>query len=208
MNAKLIANLSDVSLCLVALYIALRSFDVYRRFHYLRLLILGLSMVVVSLSAAADFTASYVTVVALHPEWFIFVGQTTGLMFILLGLIKSSDTYLRGLAVLNAWTMPFLLLLLLSSSVLPALHDPLLQVLFGGSRFIICCLIGVAYFSDFINRSTRFSLLMSTSFFLLCIWYLTSTIQPAIAGPSIATDLGAIIGIMGLGVLVAAISWE
>ncbi len=129
-------------------------------------------------------------------------------MFILLGLIKSPDSYLRGLAIINVWTLPFLLMLLLSSSVLPALRDPLLQALFGGSRFVVCCLIGVAYFSDFINKSTRFSLLMSASFFLLCIWYLTSTIQPAAAGPSIATNVGAIIGVLGLGVLVAAISWE
>ncbi len=208
MDTKLIANLSDVSLCLVALYISLRSFDVYRRFHYLRLLILGLSMVVVSLSAAADFTASYVTVVPLHTEWFISIAQTAGLLFILLGLVKSSDTYLRGLVLINVWTIPLLLLLLLFSAMLPALHDPLLQALFGGSRFLICCLIGVAYFSDFINKSTRFSLLMSVSFFLLCMWYFTGTIQPTASGPSIASDLGAIIGVMGLGVLVAAISWE
>jgi hypothetical protein len=208
MDAKLIANLSDVLLCLVALYISLRSFAVYRRFHYLRLLILGLSMVVVSLSAAADFIASSITVVPLHTEWFIFLGQTAGLLFILLGLVKSSDAYLRSLAIINAWTLPFLLLLLLFSGILPAIRDPLLQVLFGGSRFIICCLIGVAYFSDFINKSTRFSLLMSISFFLLCMWYFTGTIQPTTSGPSIVSNLGAIIGVIGLGVLTAAISWE
>ena len=55
MVTRLIPNLLDVSLCLVALFIAVRSFDIYARFRQYRLFILGLSMVLLSLSAAADF---------------------------------------------------------------------------------------------------------------------------------------------------------
>ena len=68
MDARLIPNLLDVSLCLVALFISVRSFDIYSRNRQFRLFILGLSMALVSLSAAADFTSSYVRAIPLHTD--------------------------------------------------------------------------------------------------------------------------------------------
>ena len=42
MNTNLIPNLLDVSLCLVALFISVRSFDIYSRSGQFRVLILGM----------------------------------------------------------------------------------------------------------------------------------------------------------------------
>ena len=107
----LIHHLLDVSLCLVALFIAVRSFDIYARYHQYRLFILGLSMVLVSISAAADFISSYVTAITLQTDWFLYIGQSIGFLFILLSLIRSSDSYLRGLMRLNIVVFAFLLIL-------------------------------------------------------------------------------------------------
>lgn len=209
MDTRLIANLSDVSLCLVALYISVRSFDVYTRFRYLRLFILGLSMVLVSLSAAADFTSSYIKVVTLNTDWFIYIGQTVGFLFILLSLVRSSDTYLRGLMLLNIWTFPPLLVLLFLSPVLPGIHNTLILTLLGGSRFLICSMISIAYFSAFMRKSTRFSMLMSVAFFLLYASYLIAFFGQSLASSRyFLGDLGDITGVIGLVVLVAAVSWE
>src|SRR5437899_1062779 len=119
MDTRLIPNLLDVSLCLVALFIAMRSFDIYSRFRQFRLFILGLSMALVSLSAAADFTASYVKVIPLHTDWFLYIGQAVGFLFILLSLVGNSDNYLRGLMRLNILAFVLLLSLLLLSPILP-----------------------------------------------------------------------------------------
>src|SRR5579863_7117608 len=146
----LIPNLLDVSLCLVALFIAVRSFDIYSRFRQYRLFILGLSMVLVSLSAAADFTSSYVKAVPLHTDWFLYIGQAVGFLFILLSLAQGSDGYLRGLMRLNILAFILLLVLLFFSPALPAI-DAVPRALFGFARFIICMVIFVVYYSAYMN---------------------------------------------------------
>jgi hypothetical protein len=205
----LIPHLLDVSLCLVALFIAVRSFDIYARFHQYRLFILGLSMVLVSLSAAADFISSYVTVIALQTDWFLYIGQVVGFLFILLSLVRSSDSYLRGLMRLNIVVFIFLLLLLFLSPALPPM-DITTRTALGFSRLIICLLILVAYFSTYLSKPTRFSLLMSISFFFFTINYLMSLQQYFVSPVSqyIFRDQGDISGVIGLAVLVAAVSIE
>ncbi|HXX77195.1 MAG TPA: hypothetical protein VEI53_01780 [Ktedonobacteraceae bacterium] len=205
----LIPHLLDVSLCLVALFIAVRSFDIYFRFHQYRLLILGLSMVLVSISAAADFIASYVTVTRLQTNWFLYIGQSVGFLFILLSLLRSSDNYLRGLMRVFIVVFAFLLVLLFFSPLLPPMGVTTLTV-FGFSRFVICMLILVAYFSSYLSKPSRFSLLMSISFFFFTANYLMSLQQyfVPIFNQYIFRDQGDISGVIGLIVLVAAVSIE
>jgi hypothetical protein len=209
MNARLIPNLIDVSLCLVALFIAVRSFDIYSRVRQYRLFILGLSMALVSLSAAADFTSSYVMVIPLHTDWFLYIGQTVGFLFILLSLVRSSDTYLRGLMILNILAFALLLFLLLLSPVLPEI-DITTRTLLGFSRFIICMLILVAYFSAYASKPTRFSLFMCASFFFFTVDYLMTLQQYFVPtlNQYLFRDPADIAGVIGLVLLVAAVSLQ
>jgi hypothetical protein len=205
----LLPHLLDVSLCLVALFIAVRSFDIYDRFHQYRLFILGLSMVLVSLSAAADFISSYVTALPLQTDWFLYIGQSVGFLFILLSLIGSSDAYLRGLVRTYMVVFAFLLILLFLSPVLPPMSMST-RTVFGFSRFAICMLILIAYFSTYMSKPSRFSLLMSISFFFFTANYLMSLQQyfVPILNQYIFRDQGDISGVIGLVVLVAAVSIE
>ena len=209
MNTRLIPNLLDVSLCLVALFIAVRSFDIYSRFRQFRLFILGLSMVLVSLSAAADFTASYVKVIPLHTDWFLYIGQSVGFLFISLSLVGNSDNYLRGLMRLNILAFVLLLSLLFLSPVLPGI-DNVTRTLLGFFRFIICTLVFLVYFSAYTSKPMRFSLFMSTSFFFFTLDYLVTWEQlfASSFNQYLLRDLGDIAGVIGLVVLVAAVSWE
>jgi hypothetical protein len=203
----LIPHLLDVSLCLVALFIAVRSFDIYARYHQYRLFILGLSMVLVSISAAADYIASYVTAITLQTDWFLYVGQSIGFLFILLSLIRSSDSYLRALMRFYIVVFAFLLILLLLSPVLPPM-DMSTRTVLGFSRFVICMLILIAYFSSYVSKPSRFSLLMSISFFFFTANYLMSLQQYFVPSLNqyIFRDQGDISGVIGLIVLVAAVS--
>lgn len=205
----LIPHLLDVSLCLVALFIAVRSFDIYARYHQYRLFILGLSMVLVSMSAAADYISSYVTAITLQTDWFLYIGQSVGFLFILLSLIRSSDSYLRALMRFYIVVFAFLLILLLLSPVLPNM-DMTTRTLLGFSRFVICMLILIAYFSSYVSKPSRFSLLMSISFFFFTANYLMSLQQyfVPILNQYIFRDQGDISGVIGLIVLVAAVSIE
>lgn len=205
----LLPHLLDVSLCLVALFIALRSFDIFARYHQYRLFILGLSMVLVSISAAADFTASYITVIRLQTDWFLYIGQSVGFLFILLSLIRSSDNYLRTLMRLDIVVFAFLLIILLLSPVLPPM-DMMTRTVLGFSRFVICMLILIAYFSTYMSKPSRFSLLMSISFFFFTANYLMSLQQyfVPVLSQYIFRDQGDISGVIGLVVLVAAVSIE
>jgi hypothetical protein len=205
----LIHHLLDVSLCLVALFIAVRSFDIYTRYHQYRLFILGLSMVLVSISAAADYIASYVTAITLQTDWFLYIGQSVGFLFILLSLIRSSDNYLRALMRFYIVVFAFLLILLLLSPVLSPM-DMTTRTVLGFSRFVICMLILIAYFSSYVSKPARFSLLMSISFFFFTANYLMSLQQyfVPILNQYIFRDQGDISGVIGLIVLVAAVSIE
>jgi hypothetical protein len=208
MNTSLIPNLLDVSLCLVALFIAVRSFDLYSSLRHLRIFILGLSMVLVSLSAAADFTSSYVRAITLSTDWFLYIGQAVGFLFIALSLMQGSDKYLRGLMRLNILVFPFLLILLLLSPVLPNISDISTRTLLGLPRLIFCMLILCSYFSAYTSKPTRFSLFMSTSFFFFTVDYLVTLEQYFVPSSSqfLFRDLGDIAGVLAVVVLVAAVS--
>ncbi len=209
MNTRLIPNLLDVSLCLVALFIAVRSFDIYSRFRQYRLFILGLSMVLLSLSAAADFTANYVTAIALHTDWFLYIGQGVGFLFILLSLAQSSDSYLRGLMGLNIVVFAVLLILLFLSAALPPMPDST-RIFLGFLRLLICMFILCIYFSAYMNKPAHFSLFMSASFFFFTIDYLVTLEQYFV--PSVNQYFfrapGDLVGVIGLVMLVSAVSIE
>src|SRR5947209_11502401 len=208
MNTRLIPNLLDVSLCLVALFIAVRSFDIYSRFRLFCLFSLGLSLPLVSLSVAAGFTSRYVMAIPVHTDWFLYIGQTVGFLFILLSLVQSSEKYLRGLMSLNIVAFALLLVLLLLSPVLPDIDFPT-RTLFGFSRFIICMLVFLVYFSAYTHKPLRFSLFMSTAFFFFTVGYLVTLDQFIATSLSqyIFRDFGDITSVIGLIVLVAAVSW-
>jgi hypothetical protein len=209
MNTMLLPNLLDVSFCLVALFIAVRSFDIYASLRQSRLFILGLSMLLVSLSTAADFTASYVKVVPLHTDWFLYIGQTVGFLFILLSLVRGSDGYLRGLMNLNILAFAFLLIPLLLSAVLPTI-DPTTRTVLGTARLFTCLFILIAYFSAYTNKPTSFSFLMSSAFFFFTIDYLINFTEYLVSDPSqyLFRDAGDITGVIGLVMLVVAVSLD
>jgi len=166
-------------------------------------------MALVSLSAAADFTSSYITAISLHTEWFLYIGQTLGFLFILLSLMQSSDKYLLGLMRLNIATFALLLILLLLSPVLPKM-DIVTQTVLNLTRFIVCLLIFFVYFTANMSKPTRFSIFMSISFFFFTADYLMTVEKnfTPILNQYLVVALADVAGVMALVLLVGAVSWE
>src|SRR5437588_1111582 len=150
MDQNLVANILSVTLFFVALFISLRAFSLYLQARSRRLLILGLSMGIISLTAAAGFAGDNITSVSLNVDWFNYIGQTVSFLFILLSFLSNSDGYLRNLIRWQVAASALLLIPLLLATVLPDFPDPAVtKTLLSGSRGVICFVIFFYYTSSF-----------------------------------------------------------
>ncbi|MBZ5686391.1 MAG: hypothetical protein LAP86_15275 [Acidobacteriia bacterium] len=206
MDQNLIANILSLSLFFVGLFVALRSFALYVQVRSNRLCILGVSMTVIALTAAAGFAGDNVTTVTLNVDWFNYIGQTVSFIFILLSLVRSSEHYLRSVLRYQLLaTVPLVILLLLAPMLPPDFPNPVVtKTLLSGSRGVICLFIFFYYTGAFMTKETRFSFLMSGAFLLLSFGYFT--IMPKYAYPSDLLDhVGDLMRVSGLASLLAAV---
>jgi len=205
-----ISNLIDVSLCLVALFISVRSFDIYKRIRYRRLFILGLSMALISLSAAADFSRDYVKMIAPGLGWFVYMAQAFGFLFIFLSLLRSSNAYLKFVMLLSVLSVLPLLALLFLSSILPGIPNDLTLALLESVRWVISFAIFFAYFIALASKSMHFNRFMAAAFFFISLGNFMSMLQsfnPILELP-LLTNLGDITSIFGVVALIIAVAWN
>lgn len=206
MDPNFIANSLSLTLFVVSLFISLRAFYLYTQSRSRRLFILSLSMGMISLTAIAGYAGDNITTMSLNVDWFNYIGQTVSFSFILLSFFSESDSYLRSLMRWQIAVSALLLILLFLAPVLPPeFPDPAItKSLLSGSRGLICFIIFFYYAIAFMDKETRFSLLMSTAFLLLCIGYLI--IIPKYTTPNDVLDRsGDIIRIAGLVTLLFAV---
>jgi hypothetical protein len=210
MNTALISNLIDVSLCLVALFISVRSFDIYQRIHYRRLFILGLSMALISISSAADFTRPYMKLTAPGVGWFLYIAQIFGFLFILLSLVRSSNTYLKFIMLISVLSVPPLLVILFLAPFLPGIPNGLPIAAFESIRWIISFAIFFAYFIALASKTTHFNRFMAAAFFFISLGNFMSTLQTfnPILEIQLLSNLGDITSILGVMALVIAVAWN
>lgn len=198
---NLIPNVLALMLFLVALFIALRAFYVYSQSRNARLFILGLSMGIISLTAAADFLSSNLTNVTLNTDWFLFIGQSVSLLFIFLSFLNSSDSYLRGLMIWHVCISALLLGLFLLSPALPDFPNTALKAALSGSRSLICFGIFACYASAFLKKETRFSFLMGLSFLMLALGYLVIFQKYLVTNSFLFDNIGDVTRMVGLVIL-------
>ena len=173
MDPNLIANVLSITLFLGALFVSIRAFALYRQMLNYRLCILGVSMLMIALTAGAGFAGDNVTSISLNVDWFNYIGQTVSFIFILLSLFLRQERSLRGLLIWQlVLCIPLLALLVLAPVLPPEFPNPIVtKTLLSGSRGIICGFIFLYYVSAFMTKETRFSFLMGSSFFLLSLGY-------------------------------------
>ncbi len=202
-----IANVLSLTLFVVALFISLRACYLYFQARSRRLFILGLSMGVISLTAAAGFAGDNVTSINLNVDWFNYIGQTVSFLFITLSFVRSSDEYLRGLTRWHVTISALLLLLLVLAPVLPAEfpNPAVTKTLLSGSRGLICFVIFFYYVGAFMTKETRFSVLMSAAFLLLSTGYFVIIPKYSIPNVDLLDHVGDITRVTGLITLLAAV---
>ena len=206
MDQNFVANSLSLTLFVVSLFISLRAFYLYTRSRSRRLFILSLSMGMISLTAVAGYAGDNITSISLNVDWFNYIGQTVSYLFILLSFFSESDSYLRSLIRWQIAASALLLILLFLAPVLPPeFPDPAItKSILSGSRGLICFIIFFYYAIVFMDKETRFSLLMSAAFLLLCIGY--SIIIPKYTTPNDVLDRsGDIMRIAGLVFLLFAV---
>ncbi len=206
MDENFVANSLSLTLFVVSLFISLRAFYLYTRSRSRRLFILSLSMGMISLTAVAGYAGDNITSISLNVDWFNYIGQTVSYLFILLSFFSESDSYLRSLIRWQIAVSALLLILLFLAPVLPPeFPDPAItKSILSGSRGLICFIIFLYYVNVFMDKETRFSLLMSAAFLLLCIGY--SIIIPKYTTPNDVLDRsGDLMRIAGLIFLLFAV---
>lgn len=207
MSDTFIPNLLAVSLFLVALFVSIRAFYTYLQARSPRLFVLGLSMAVIALTAAADFASSNIATITLNTDWFLYIGQSISLLFIFLSLLRSSLGYLRRLMLWHVCISALLLGFLLLSPALPGFPNTALRAILSGSRFVFCFGILFCYIEAFQRKATRFSFLMGLSFLLLAFGYVMIFQQYFFTASNAVhfDNIGDIIRVFGLVTLLVAV---
>jgi hypothetical protein len=205
MSANVIPNLLAIALFFVALLISIRAFYTYFQVYSQRVFILGLSMGIIALTAAADFFSGNVTSITLNTDWFLYIGQAVSLLFIFLSFLRASEEYLQRLMGIHILVSALLIGLLLLSASLPAFPNTFVRALLSGSRCAICFSIFYYYVSTFTAKPTRFSFLMSGAFLLLAFGYLMVFQQYFVHDATLLDNIGDLIRVIGLGFLLVAV---
>ena len=208
LNDNLIANLLSITLFLTSLFISLRAFSLYFRTRNSRLFVLGLSMGIISVTAIASYIGDNITTITFNVKWFQYISQTISFLFILLSLLRNSEDYQRMIVRWYIFASLLILLLVVLTPVLPAdfPNPAVTKTLLSGSRAVTCFAIFFYYTAAFMNKESRFSLLMSGAFLFLSFGYWMAI--PKYFGPGMEQldQMGDIVRIIGLVLLLTALS--
>lgn len=208
MSANQFANIRAIAIIVITLFIMLRAFQVYNQTRSTRLLILGITMIMIALTTTADTIGENITF-RLNSYWFNYFGQTTNFAFFFLSLLSSSEQYLRKLV---RWQIIFSVLLLIVLAMGPSFPHSfpnlgLIRAILSSGRSIPAFFICFYYIAAFVKKETRFSLLMAAGFLFVAFAYYM--IFPRYINPpqdAIQTT-GDFLRIIGFGTLLSALIW-
>ncbi len=206
MDPNLIPDILASALFLVAVFVSLQAFYLYTRVRNPRLFILGLSMGIISLTAADNLVANFITI-PFNTYWFLYLGQTISFFFIWLSFFWSSEKHLQRLMHWHIFSsiLTIIGLLVLSPLFPPFPPDNVIRAIISGSRCIPCFGIFYCYMFAFMRKETRFSFLMGLAFLLLAFgpWFVIE--KYFVANPDLYDYTGDITRLIGLFILLIAV---
>lgn len=176
MTSKEVTDLLLVIQATITLLVSVRAFSSYRYTRSPVLFSIGLSMGIIALGGIVGLLGDTLLASSLYNTlWFRYIGQTVGYFFIFLITLRHSERAFKHITRWHVVAVVLLLGLLLLTPQLPTSTNPLLVILLSGSRSVVCFAILMSYASIFINKPTRFNLLMGLAFLLITfgIWIYT-----------------------------------
>ncbi|QBD81827.1 hypothetical protein EPA93_39985 [Ktedonosporobacter rubrisoli] len=171
LTSRDLTNLIIALQAVISLLIAIRAFSFYFRTRSTALLALGLSMGIIAIGGITGviddpFLNGNPT---FNTIWFRHIGQTAAYAFIFLASLGGSEKYRQELKRWHIIATILLLILMFLTPVLPGKQPREVTGILSAIRCIACMATFFSYLAIFLRKSTRFSLLMSASFFLMGI---------------------------------------
>jgi hypothetical protein len=204
MISNAIPDIIDIVILTVTFIIAARALYLYFRVRAPRIFILGLSMILIFLTGVADYASAHVSI-TLHTDWFLYIGQAIGFLFIFLSLLMSAESQQQSLQRWHIALSVAALALMILSPILPDITNSALRAILSGSRCVLCFAIFFYYALAFASKQARFSALMALAFVLLSFGYLVIEFQYFSAQPVFLDNVGDLIRIGGFAALLAAV---
>lgn len=207
MDINTIATFISFPVGIVCMIIAIRAFYVYFFSRSEMLLVLGLAMTSISLGI-------YVGVVGIahlggnnyNLEWAKSTASISGALFIFLSSLVKSHAQLKSLRQLQYFCFGLFILVIVMTPLFPPFPTPLIPAGLNSIRALIYGSAFVRYAWIYINKSTRFSLIVSAGFLLLVVGFIMNTPQFFSHAYNVVTIEGGIIRILGYSTLLLAYS--
>lgn len=207
MDPNTLANIRTLFVVVIALFISLRAFYIYGNARSPRLFILALSMLIIVLTTTLDTMGDNFKNLHLNSYWYNYFGQDTTFFFIILSLSRSKNTYLQQLMRWQVMISLLLLVLVILGPTFPTTFPSLgvIRAILSSSRGIFCLIIFCFYFSAFVSKESRFSLLMAGAFLLLGVGYIVGFPRYILPHQDLLQTTGDIIRILGFSTLLTAV---
>jgi hypothetical protein len=204
LGPNLIPNVLAALLFITTFLISIRAFYLFALARTPRLFVLGLSMGLISLTAADNIVANLIKL-TFNTYWFLYIGQIAGYFFIWLSLIRGSEYYLQRLIRWQILGTVLVLGLLVLAPLLPAFPNDVVRASLSGTRALVSLGVFFCYIAAFTEKETRFSLLMAIAFLLITFGQLLGALKYFVPNPDVLDSPGDIMRIVGLFSLLAAV---
>lgn len=182
MTSTEITTLLLLAQATITFLISLRAFFQYFRTRHDLHFILGVSMGIIALVGVIGIVGDNYFASLFSTKWFRYTAQIVSYSFILLASLRTSESYLRGVA---RWELAFgglLIVALLLTPLTPQLADARVEANVSLLRGVICFIICLNYTRFFLQKGARFSFLMAVAFLLIAVgiaittpWYFEKT---------------------------------
>jgi hypothetical protein len=194
-----------IVLCLACLAMAIYAFYKYSLTQSDPLFIVGISLGTIGVS----ILFGYLNVLSLggltlNVSWLWYIGSSIGLLFLCLISVMKNNEHMRLLRRWQVFATLLFLLAILTTPVLPPATNPLVLALLNLTRPAICACAFVRYISLYFTKETRFSLIMSFAFLLLCVGF--GVVTPALLDSSLSvlSNVGSVLRITGYSTMLVA----
>jgi hypothetical protein len=205
MTISQIANLMTVPIGTVCLFISLRAFYIYNLSRSDMVYVLGLSMAFIAtgvfLGAVGD---AHIAGNTLNTDWDRAFGSCCGGLFIFLSSLVTSHKQMQQLKRWQVLAVVAFIIVILLTPLYPPTKSPPIAFSLNAGRIIIYTCAFTRYFTLYLAKGTRFSLLMWISFLILVTGFALNIPGIFQNGLALITIIAAIVRITGyLAILVA-----
>lgn len=204
MNNQILANTTFLVLGIVCFILAVRAFYVYALSKNDFLFVIGLSMADIGVSVVVGYLQdSHITSWNAHVSWY--VGTIIGIFF----LVAGSWAHYASILTVKRWLIIFTIIFVLVTiltPIYPPFPNPYIPAALNIIRTTIGLIGSLRYLTLYVDKKTRFTLLMFFAFLLIGAGFGVLTPQLFDTKLAVFLTFGYSLRIIGYSVLLTAYS--